>query len=167
MRVIVAGTRTCESAQAVSRAIEASGFDVTEVVSGGAQGVDALGEAWAAERGIKVTLFPADWAGHGRRAGPVRNEKMADYADALVAIWDGKSPGTRSMCTLARRAGLRVHIDMGAAPDASGESSGLGPAPGDPAPGDPAPEDDEYPDATFRAAEMNIADDDPIWAMLR
>jgi hypothetical protein len=42
-------------------------------------------------------MFPADWNKFGKSAGHVRNQAMADYADILLAFWDGKSTGTKSM----------------------------------------------------------------------
>ena len=70
---------------------------VTEIVNGGARGVDALARRYAKERGYKIKLFPADWDKHGKRAGPLRNRDMANHSDLLIAFWDGKSRGTQSM----------------------------------------------------------------------
>ncbi len=86
--------------------------EVTEVVSGTARGADTLGEEWAALFRIPVTRMPADWDRYGRSAGFIRNGHMAIYADALVAFWNGVSPGTRSMIDLAKGRGLIVHIEM-------------------------------------------------------
>lgn len=80
------------------------------VLSGAARGADTLGERWAAARGIRVFRYPADWRGLGLRAGRVRNALMATEADALVALWDGQSNGTRHMIETARRMGLAVHV---------------------------------------------------------
>lgn len=110
MRVIIAGTRAVSDVGLVARAVVDSGFEVTEVVSGGARGVDRLGEEWARSQGIPVRRFPADWDRYGRRAGPVRNQEMADYAEALIAIWDGNSAGTRDMIGRARAKGIPVFI---------------------------------------------------------
>lgn len=71
--------------------------EVTEVVSGGATGVDSAGEGYALANNIPVKKFPADWNQHGRAAGPIRNRQMADYADALLLIWDGTSRGSANM----------------------------------------------------------------------
>jgi hypothetical protein len=110
VKTIVAGSRTVTDEHIIQVAIEASGFEVTEVVSGAARGVDRLGEAWARLHGIAITRFPADWARHGRAAGPIRNGQMADYAEALVAILDGESRGTKNMIDQARQRGLKVKI---------------------------------------------------------
>lgn len=67
----------------------------TEVVSGRASGADAEGERWARFNGIPVKAFPADWEVYGRKAGPIRNKAMAQYADAVALFPGGK--GTRSM----------------------------------------------------------------------
>ena len=83
---------------------------ITQVVSGTARGVDRLGERWAREHGIRVARFPADWLNHGTSAGFRRNQEMANYADALIALWDGQSRGTANMIDLARRRGLLVFV---------------------------------------------------------
>ena len=79
------------------------------VVSGHAAGADALGEVYASERGFGLETYPADWS-RGRMAGPLRNEKMARVADALIAFWDGKSKGTRNMIDRATMKGIPVRI---------------------------------------------------------
>ncbi|MEC7590172.1 MAG: DUF2493 domain-containing protein [Candidatus Thermoplasmatota archaeon] len=81
-----------------------------EIVSGVCRGADALGERYAREHNLPITRFPADWSAYGRSAGPRRNRQMADYADVLVAFWDGKSRGTKHMIDTARQSGLGVHI---------------------------------------------------------
>ena len=80
------------------------------VISGTARGADREGEKWAEERGIEVLRLDAKWEQYGRRAGPIRNREMAQIAAGLVAIWDGKSPGTKDMVETARRLGLRVFV---------------------------------------------------------
>ena len=110
MKVIIAGSRTINSYTVVEAAIEASGFDITEVVSGCARGVDALGEEFAYKNHIPVKLFPADWDGLGKVAGFIRNTNMAKYADALLAVYDGSSKGTAHMIAVAKRNGLKVFV---------------------------------------------------------
>ena len=77
----------------MENAIEARGMasQVTEIVSGGAKGVDRLGEWYARQRGLPCKAFPAQWAKYGKSAGPIRNAEMAEYADYGVAVWDGVS----------------------------------------------------------------------------
>jgi hypothetical protein len=97
MKVIIAGSRDIIDYSEVEKAVEESGFEITEVVSGKADGVDTLGERWADEHGVPVKPFPAKWASHGKAAGRWRNREMSLYADALVAVWDGNSNGTHNM----------------------------------------------------------------------
>ena len=83
---------------------------VSEVVCGEARGVDEMGKKAAQAKNIPVKSFPADWSKHGKSAGPIRNREMAEYADALVAIWDGKSKGTKNMIDTAKKLGLKVFV---------------------------------------------------------
>jgi hypothetical protein len=110
MRVIIAGSRSITSAQAVATAIARSGLAITEVISGGARGVDTLGEAWAKKHKVPIRRFPAQWQRYGKAAGFRRNEAMAQGADALIAIWDGTSQGTSHMIATARQHRLRIYV---------------------------------------------------------
>jgi predicted Rossmann-fold nucleotide-binding protein len=129
MRTIIAGSRTITEIETVAAAVAASGFEITEVVCGGARGVDLLGAQWALEHGVTVnSAFSAEWRDittpgavikvtkQGRRynamAGFDRNQKMVDYAEALIAVWDGHSPGTRDVINRARARGLKVFIQV-------------------------------------------------------
>jgi len=66
----------------------------TIVVSGHARGVDAMAEEVAQARGLRTHVLPADWTRHGKAAGFMRNQQIADYADRVTAFWDGSSRGT-------------------------------------------------------------------------
>lgn len=112
MKVIIAGSRSIESLGVVKKAIEDSGFDITEIVSGRAKGVDRLGEHYALVKNLPTKMFPADWDKHGKAAGPMRNREMADYADAAVIVWDGVSKGTKHMIYEMNKRGKKCHIYM-------------------------------------------------------
>ena len=117
MRCIIAGSRTVVSYRAICCAMLGCGFDdrITVVVSGGAAGVDLLGERWARDMDLPVNKYPVtseDWRRHGKAAGVIRNARMARNADALVAVFDGTRPrsnGTANMVVEARRLGLLVY----------------------------------------------------------
>jgi len=113
-KVIIAGCRDfTDYALLRSFADESlAGVQDIEIVSGGAAGADALGERYARERGRSLKVFPAEWKKWGAAAGPIRNSRMADYADALIAFWDGRSAGTRDMIRKAEEKGLRVQVRM-------------------------------------------------------
>lgn len=107
---IIAGSRQGATIQDVSEAVQRCGWRISRVISGTARGVDQLGEQWAAEQGIPVSRFPAEWDRFGRSAGYRRNIQMAENAQCLVALWDGESPGTRHMINIARQRGLAVFV---------------------------------------------------------
>lgn len=109
MKVIIAGPRDLFDYKLVEQAVQLSQFEITEVVSGGAPGVDTNGEKWASIHKVPIKRFPADWAKHGRAAGPIRNQEMAMYAGALIAIYTG-SPGTKNMINQAKARDLKMFI---------------------------------------------------------
>lgn len=110
MRTIVAGSRTITSLKDVDDAIHFSNFNPSVIISGGAKGVDSLGEQWAALHSVPLEVYPAEWDKYGRGAGFKRNALMATKADALVAIWDGQSRGTNHMINIAKTMGLKLFV---------------------------------------------------------
>ena len=99
MKVIVAGGRNFNNFRLLFAALNdlAREVEIVEIVSGTQTGADQLGECWANLSGVYVAKFSPDWATYGKSAGPIRNCKMAKYADILMLFWDGKSRGSRSM----------------------------------------------------------------------
>lgn len=112
MRVIIAGSRNIHDYKLVEQAVAEAGFTIDEIVSGGAYGVDALGEHYAFANNIKLKIFPAAWDAYGKAAGYRRNYEMAEYADALIAVWNGESRGTEHMIHIARAENLKTYIKI-------------------------------------------------------
>lgn len=83
MKLAVVGSRTIVDLQ-LERYIP---DDVTEIVCGGAKGVDSVAEKFAQENGIKLKVFLANYSLYGKVAPLKRNEEIAEYADALIAFW--------------------------------------------------------------------------------
>lgn len=128
MKTIIAGSRTLTIFQLdeLITAVDLSTYSITEVVSGGAPGGDFLGQQFAAARELPVKKFEAKWDDltapgtvlrrnrHGKpynaKAGHDRNLEMAQYAEALIALWDGNSTGTANMILQAHRHSLRVYV---------------------------------------------------------
>lgn len=112
MKVIIAGSRNGVPYETLLDAIEKSGFEITEVISGGAPGVDTQAEVWAGGKRLPVTRFPANWVKFGKSAGPRRNAQMAEYGEALIALWNGntKGSGTYNMIETAKKKGLKVYV---------------------------------------------------------
>ena len=113
-RVIIAGSRDFSDYDFLScvmdRLLSNYSQEDIQIVCGMAKGADTCGERYAKEQGYKIRDVQADWDRYGTDAGPIRNEEMARNADALVAFWDGKSPGTKSMIQLAQKYNLQIRI---------------------------------------------------------
>lgn len=107
MKVIIAGTRDFNDYKRLKHDLDLyrTTANITEIVSGGCRGADLLGEKYAKENNIPVKRFPANWEVYGKKAGPIRNAEMAEYADCLIAYWDSKSRGTKNMIETMRKKG--------------------------------------------------------------
>jgi len=112
MRLIVAGGRTFKDAIMLAKVLDIyqALYCLTEIVSGTANGADKCGEQWATSNGIKIKRFPANWDLYGKSAGHLRNAEMAEYGDQLLAFWDNKSKGTKSMIDIATEKGMIVDV---------------------------------------------------------
>jgi len=108
MRVLVTGGRDYNDAAVVQRTLEALRPHPAFVIQGGALGADLLARGWAKPSGVAVLNYPADWQTYGRRAGPLRNQRMIDEGkpDLVVAFPGGR--GTADMVKRARNAGIPV-----------------------------------------------------------
>ena len=84
--------------------------DGDEIVSGGAIGVDSCAAEYAKENGLKLTVFLPQYERYGRAAPIVRNKKIVEYADKIIAFWDGKSKGTLSVIKYAEKTGKLCEI---------------------------------------------------------
>lgn len=101
MKLIIAGSRTFNYINPSFLASVLSHIEIDindlEIVEGCARGVDWAAGSLAKEDNLKHKDFPADWTKYGKAAGHIRNAEMADYADALLIIWDGESKGSAGM----------------------------------------------------------------------
>lgn len=131
MKLIIAGSRSIRNYDVVREAIIQSGLWAKhkrsiEVVCGMAKGVDLLGKEFAEKNGLVLHKYPADWDDikapgavirlqastgllYNAVAGHWRNQLMADVADALLLVWDGKSTGSKDMFLRAEKKGLEIH----------------------------------------------------------
>lgn len=110
MKVIISGSRSITDQSIVEEAISESGFAINEVFCGGLKGVDACGKVYANKNGIPVKDFEPNFSKFGNAAIIMRNVAMALHADALIAVWDGGSIGTRQMIDEAHHRGLKVYV---------------------------------------------------------
>ena len=81
-----------------------------EIVSGGAVGVDACAAEYAKKNGIKLTVFLPQYERYGRAAPVMRNKEIVDYADRIIAFWNGRSKGTQSVIPYARKKGKPCEV---------------------------------------------------------
>ena len=111
-RVIVAGTRTFNNYDLLKEKLDfyLQGKAPIMIISGGAEGADKLGERYATENKFIIMQMDAQWQAYGKAAGPIRNEQMAQKADALILFWDGKSRGSANMLENAKKYNLPVRI---------------------------------------------------------
>jgi len=111
VKVVIAGSRSITKEVFDQVITQCPWADlITEVVLGACPtGVDAHGLKWAKSKGLPTKDIHADWS-QGKKGGPQRNARMAEYADGLIAIWDGVSPGTRWMAKSAHKRGLRCWL---------------------------------------------------------
>ena len=106
MKVAVIGSRSL----AVQNLEEYLPQGVTEIVSGGAKGIDTCAKEYACREGLKLTEFLPDYQRYGRGAPLQRNLEIIDYADEVIAFWDGQSRGTRFVIEECRKQGKKVII---------------------------------------------------------
>lgn len=113
-KLIVAGGRDFDDyellAATLMQVAEEAGdtYDIS-IVTGMAEGADTLAFQFASLNGVRKYEFPADWS-RGKGAGFIRNQRMAEFADGLLAFWDGQSKGTAHMIKTMQQLGKRVHV---------------------------------------------------------
>lgn len=105
MKIAVIGSRNIVTADIGKYTVGAD-----EIVSGGAVGIDTCAEEYARANGLKITVFLPAYELYGRGAPIVRNKQIVDYADKVVAFWDGKSKGTLSVIKYAEKVGKNCEI---------------------------------------------------------
>ena len=85
---------------------------VTELVSGGAKGIDTCAREYALSHGLKLTEFLPDYRRYGRAAPLVRNREIVAYADQVLAFWDGNSPGTKRVIDQCNKQKKKVTVHL-------------------------------------------------------
>lgn len=105
-RIVIGGCRTFTDYDVFKEYLDGFFLNLRQnhqivILSGHCRGVDAMAEKYAKENGFSLEIHPAEWEKYGRAAGPKRNEKMVLLADCVIAFWDGKSRGTKSLISFA------------------------------------------------------------------
>lgn len=98
MKLAIVGSRNFNNYAAICEGINIIVDDyseISEIVSGGAVGVDSLAALFAKDNAIPLIVFKPDWSTHGKAAGYLRNIEIVNYADFVLIFWDGVSKGTK------------------------------------------------------------------------
>jgi hypothetical protein len=110
MKTAIIGSRNISNFAALDQVLK--GLPITEVVSGGAAGVDTLAEQWAKENKKPITIIKPDYSQYGKQATMVRNAEIVKQAEQVIAFWDGESPGTKATIEMARKAGKLLKVEI-------------------------------------------------------
>ena len=89
--------------------------DTTEIVSGGAKGIDTCARDYALSHNLKLTEFLPEYNKYGRGAPLKRNLQIIEYADVVIAFWDGKSKeskGTKYVIDNCKKQGVQVDVHI-------------------------------------------------------
>ncbi len=84
--------------------------ETDEIVSGGAKGVDTSARKYAKEKGVKLTEFLPEYEKYGRSAPLKRSITIIEYADAVLAFWDGQSRGTKFVIDNCRKRNIPLKV---------------------------------------------------------
>lgn len=106
MQVGVIGSRSFNDYNLLEKTLNELN-SINTIVSGGARGADSLAEVYANSNDIELVVFKPDWS-IGRQAAAIRNLKIVENSDVLVAFWDGSSKGTKMTIDMATKSGIRV-----------------------------------------------------------
>lgn len=112
MRLAVIGSRTFTDYKKLEEVLDGYALlnPITEIISGGAKGVDKLAEQYSKARAIPIKVYPAEWDKYGRSAGYRRNTLIVNNCDQVIAFWDGISKGTLHSITLAEKIGKEITV---------------------------------------------------------
>ncbi len=109
MKVGVIGSRTFNDFEMLKNTLDIilSKKGISLIVSGGAKGADVLSELWATQNNIETLIFKPDWS-IGKSAAAIRNQKIVENSDVIVAFWDGISKGTKMTIDMAISRNIKV-----------------------------------------------------------
>lgn len=104
----VVGGRDFQDYELLKR--ELNRYQIDKIISGGANGADKLAENYCEDYNIPIRIYYPQWDKYGKAAGTIRNRKIIDNSDEIIAFWDGKSKGTKNSISLARKLGKQCNV---------------------------------------------------------
>jgi len=109
MRVAIVGSRNCKSFR-IEQILDNLPQGCSQIISGGADGVDSYAEKAARELGIPFVCIAPDYQKYGKNAPFVRNRMIVQAADLVLAFWDYYSRGTAHTIAACIEKGISVRI---------------------------------------------------------
>lgn len=112
MKLAIIGSRTFKNYALMQEKIQqlVDINTISTIVSGGAKGADELAVQFANQHQIELVIFAPEYQKYARAATMIRNRQIVDYADVMIAFWDGKSTGTKYTINHAKKRNKIVHI---------------------------------------------------------
>lgn len=104
MRAAIIGSRT------INPEIKLE-FTPSQIISGGAIGVDMKAKQYAIHNNIPLIEILPDYEKYGKIAPIIRNKEIVNNCDIVIAYWDGISKGTKMVIDYANKKGIKVIIN--------------------------------------------------------
>ncbi|OUQ55534.1 hypothetical protein B5E58_12125 [Tyzzerella sp. An114] len=106
MKIAIIGSRSLS----INNLEEYIPKDASEIVSGGAIGIDNSAKNYALSNNIKFTEFLPKYNKYGKSAPLKRNIEIIQYSDYIIAFWDGKSKGTKFVIDNCKKLNIPIEI---------------------------------------------------------
>src|SRR5690554_468795 len=89
-RVLVCGGRDFDDYNLLKSYLDT--HEISTIIHGNAKGADSLADKYARENAIDRIVYPANWEGHGKLAGFIRNSMMLNHGkpDKVIAFPGGR-----------------------------------------------------------------------------
>jgi hypothetical protein len=108
MNLLVCGGRDYQDAERLYKVLDSIATSDVHLIHGAAKGADSLADAWARERGYKISSFPANWGAYGKAAGHYRNTQMIEEGEPDIVVAFPGGAGTANMIKQAKACGIVV-----------------------------------------------------------
>lgn len=103
MKYAIVGSRSFTDYEFLCEKLKTHNPHISMIVSGGAKGADSLASRYAYEHDIPLKEHIPEWDKYGRAAGMIRNKKIVEGSDVVIAFWDGESRGTKNSIDIAKK----------------------------------------------------------------